>query len=506
MAQLQPTNIPSPGSLGINTEDAGVVAPMAFAKTASNCVVTTDNRLAARKAFDLIAPATSITEAVKQLFEVINLDGSVEYFWTTPTNIYAGYPTYISIKGALSPTSGDWKFCNLQNTVFATQRNHSPVAWRKIAGVWTQQTISMHSEMSTEKPDVCLAAFGRVFTANGSNMKHKIWFSEDLNPLNFTSGGSGSLDIGKALIGNDNIVSLASFGNRLVILCEKQIIIYSVNLDSAPFLSLDETVKGIGCVSRDSVVNTGDDLVWLARQGMVSFSRLVSSDGQLPIGDVSANVHSKIQTSIESVADKTTVKACWWEAEKSILLLFPSQDLMYVFNTRVKSETGPAVTTWNTLKQINCLLSDVNRNLYFGAASTWYVYRDYGSSSDPYPMSYLSGYADFGNPTVFKNLKNISFSVKTGTNQPSTIKWAFDYADAFETQAFVSTGVGGVASEYGSSEYNIAEYSAGPQIKDLRAVGSLSGQYLQFGIDTTIQGSEFALYNTEIHVTLGKKY
>ncbi len=505
MANLQTQNVASPGSFGLNSEDSGVLAPLRFAKVATNCVISRDNRLAARKAFDSESPTTSFTGAVKQIYEVINVDGVNEFIWATPTKVYAGYPTHTDITGGLTITGGDWQFCNLQNTVFAVQRNHAPVAWRKISGTWTQQTIVM-TTITGAKPDVALSAFGRVWMANDTNMKYKIWFSEELNPLNFDTSGAGTLDISKAIIGNDNIVALASFGNRLVVLCEKQVITYLVNPDATPFLEIDEVIKGVGCLSRDSVVNTGSDLVWLAKQGVVSLGRLTSSDGQLPIGDISNTVHTLLQSNISVISDFSTIKGCWWEAEQCYLLLLPSVDDIYCFNLRVVNESGPSVTVWEDTKSIGCIISDLDRNLHFGGTNTWYIYRGYGSTSDKYRMKYFSGYVDFGQPESFKFLKNISFRVRTGQSQSTLIKWAFDYSDLYEANTFTVTGISGLDSEYGIAEYNIAEFSSGPQIFDLRSVCALSGQYLQFGIETDIQGNEYVIYNTELHVTTGKRY
>lgn len=505
MQPLKTQNVASPGSFGLNTEDSGVAAPLRFAKVATNCVISRDSRLAARKGFDPQAPTSAFTGAVKQIYEIVNTDGSKEFIWTTPTKVYAGYPTYADITGSLTITAGDWQFCNLQNTLFAVQQTHAPAAWRKIAGTWTAQTITL-TTLAGAKPDVALSAFGRVWLANDANNKYTIWFSEELNPLNFDTAGAGTLDISKAIIGNDNIVALASFGNRLVVLCEKQVITYLVNPDAAPFLSIDEVIKGVGCLSRDSVVNTGSDLVWLAKQGVVSLGRLINSDGQLPIGDISNTVHSVLQNSIAVTSALSAVKGCWWEAEQSYLLLFPSTDTIYCFNTRVLSDAGPSVTIWDRTKSVSCITSDSNRDLRFGGTNTWYIYRGYGSSTDIYRMKYFSGYVDFGTPESFKFLKNISFRVRTGPSQNTLIKWAFDYSDLFEAEAFIVTGISGLDSEYGTSEYDVAEYFSGPQLFDIRCVGSLSGQYLQFGVETDIEGNEYVIFNTEIHVTTGKRY
>ena len=505
MQQLKTQNVASPGSFGLNTEDSGVLAPLKFAKTAINCIISRDSRLAARKGFEAEPPTSAFSGSVKQIYEVINTDGTKEFIWTTPTKIYAGYPTYTDITASLTVTGGDWQFCNLQNTVFAVQRTHAPVAWRKIASVWTQQTITA-TTLAGAKPDVALSAFGRVWLANDANNKYTIWFSEELNPLNFDTSGAGTLDISKAIIGNDNIVALASFGNRLVVLCEKQIVTYLVNPDATPFLEIDEVVKGVGCVSRDSVANTGSDLVWLAKQGVVSLGRLINSDGQLPIGDISNTVHSLLQNSITVTSDYTTIKGCWWEAEQCYLLLFPALDTIYCFNTRVLSDAGPSVTIWDKTKSVACMISDIDRDIHFGGINTWYLYSGYGSSTDKYRMKYFSGYVDFGTPESFKFLKNISFRVRTGASQNTLVKWAFDYSDVFEADAFIVSGISGLDSEYGISEYGLAEYFSGPQLFDIRSVGSLSGQYLQFGIETDIQGNEYVIFNTEIHVTTGKRY
>ena len=506
MAQLIVKNLASPGNQGLNTEDAGVDAPVEFAKVAVNCVLSKDNRLAARKGLDVIAsPSISYSSAVGRIFENINPDGSQSLIWSADLKVFVGYPTMTNITGAASITSNDWQFCSLQNTVFAAQRDHTPLAWKLIAGTWTAQVLTLATDQAAEKPDIAVAAYGRVFTANGSTIKNKVWFSEELNPLNFTTLGAGSLDLSYAMAGGDVIVSIAAISNKLVFLCRKQIIIYTVDQAADPFLVLDDVIKGVGCVSRDSVVNTGEDLLWLADQGVVSLGRLISTDGQLPIGDISANVHSSVVNDIGATADLTTIKACWWEAEKSYLLLFSSFDKIYNFNLRVKNQRGPVVTLWDTLKGTTCIATDINRNIYFGVIGNWMTYRNYGTAVDSYRMKYYSGFMDFGDPSSFKFLKNISFQVRTQTPQPAVVKWGFDYTDNYESSSFVVAG-GGTPSEYGEAEYGVSEYSSGPMLTDLRSNGSRSGQVLQFGIEADIQGNEFIIYRCEVQATAGKSY
>jgi hypothetical protein len=506
MAQLIVKNLASPGNQGLNTEDAGVDAPIEFAKTALNCVLSKDNRLAARKGLDVITGATlPYTSAVGTIFENINPDGSQTLIWSADNKVFAGFPVMTNITGAASITANDWQFCSLQNTVFAAQRNHTPLAWKLIAGTWTPQVLSLQVDQAAEFPNIAVTAFGRVFTATGSTIKNKVWFSEELNPLNFTTGLSGSLDLSYAMAGGDVIVAMAAIGNKLIFLCRKQIIIYNVDPSVTPFLVLEDVIKGVGCVARDSVVNTGEDLLWLSDQGVVSLGRLISSDGQLPIGDISANVHSSVISDIGATADFSTIKACWWEAEKSYLLLFSNFDKIYNFNLRIKNQRGPVATLWDTLKGTTCIATDINKNIYFGATAKWMTYREYGTSSDSYRLKYYSGFMDFGDPSSFKFLKNISFQVRTQSPQPATVKWGFDYTENFESSSFV-VSTGGTSSEYSVAEYGVSEYSSGPMLTDLRSNGSRSGQVLQFGIEADIQGNEFIIYRCEVQATAGKSY
>jgi hypothetical protein len=506
MAQLLVKNLPSPGNQGLNTEDAGVDAPVEFAKIALNCVLSKDNRLAARKGLDLIPnPTIPYSSAVGEIFENINPDGSQSLFWSADNKVFVGYPTMTNVTGSATITGNDWQFCNLQNKVFAAQRNNTPLCWALVGGVWTPQVITLNATQATEKPDIAVSAYGRVFTANGSTIKNVVWFSEELNPLNFTTAGAGFLDLSYAMVGGDVLVGIGAISNKLVFLCRKQIIIYSVDRDATPFLSRDDVIKGVGCVSRDSIVNTGEDLLWLSDQGVVSLGRLISSDGQLPIGDISANVHSSVIGDIAATADPTTIKACWWESEKSYLLLFSAFDRIYNFNLRAKNVVGPVATMWDTLRGTTTIATDINRNIYFGVIGGWRIYRGYGSLAESYRTKYYSGFLDFGDPSSFKFLKNISFQVRTQTGQPAVVRWAFDYAENYESSTFVAVG-GGVSSEYNVAEYGVAEYSSGPTLIDLRSNGSLSGQVLQFGIEADIQGNEFTVYRCEVQATAGKNY
>jgi hypothetical protein len=509
MARLNVINIPSPGILGLNTEDTGVDLPIEFAKIATNGVISQDGRMSARKGLDEYTPVTPFTGEVKSIYEVINDDGTTELIWSAGNKIYAGYPNAVDITGGATITDDNWQFAFLQDKLYAVQAGHTMLSWKKIAGVWTPQVFTYGASpgelIVTDEPNSIISAFGRLFVADGVN-KQKVWFSTELDGLDFDSFGSGFIDISEVVVGGDNVVAVSSMGNRLVIHCRNQTVLYFVDPEATPFLELEEVIVGVGCLARDSIVNTGTDLLWLADQGIVSVGRLIQSDGQMPIGNISKHIHTAIQDELDNVSSFEGIKAVWWSVDKAYLLFFKDTKNLWYFNFRNPKAEAPVCFKWTNMKTTTSLYSTVNRELLFGGEDTFYFYRTYGSSIDSYTFSYYSGYLDFGAPESFKFLKNLSFLVKTSVDQAVSIKWAFDYNDIFESVVSVTKGGGGEAAEYGSSEYGEGEYGGGSKLYDLRTQASLSGQSLQFGIETQIIGSEFVVFRCEVQATLGKSY
>lgn len=510
MARLNVTTIDSPGASGVNTENVGIDLPVEFAKVALNCVVSTDGRLSARKGFEAYPPTSAFSGTVKSAFETINIDGTSEIIWSNGTKIYQGYPTATDITASVTVTDSNWQFCLLEDTLLAAQAGHPTIAWQKSAGTWTQQSISRPGSWgATEYPNVCIAAFGHVWVADGATKKTTIWFSEEFNGLNFASGGAGVINIEEALINGDQIVALGAFADRLVIFCKNQILIYKIDATADktqdPWIFLEDNIKGVGCIARDSVVNTGSDLLWLSNQGVVSLSRLVQSDGELPLGDVSANVHSEIQAEISNaVAGYAAIKAAWWAAEKTYLILFKDTSVIFCFSFKLPGKI--ICTEWDTIKTISSILFTKDRELLFGGTDTFLRYRNYGSSTDFYRFKYYTGYLNFQAPAILKFLKNVSFLIKSFSGQTYVIKWAFDYAEGYKSFTSSVSGVGGAVSEYNVAEYNIGEYSAGIQLFDARSNVGSSGQSVQLGFEADIVGNELTIYRIEVQATSGKAY
>ena len=127
--------------------------------------------------------------------------------------------------------------------------------------------MSSHVQSSGTPPqgNEVLAAFGRLWVADFATDKSTIYWSDLLNGHAWSGGSSGSIDISEVWPnGYDEIVALAAHNGFLIIFGKDSIVIYQ-GADNPATMSLADTISNIGCVSRDAVVSTGKDLIFLDR-------------------------------------------------------------------------------------------------------------------------------------------------------------------------------------------------------------------------------------------------
>ena len=97
-------------------------------------------------------------------------------------------------------------------------------------------------------------------------------------------------------------------------------------------------IEGVGCIARDSVQNTGTDLLFLSNSGVRSLSRVIQ-EKSTPIGDVSINVRDELSDIISSEPNDD-IKSVYSEQNAFYLLSFPSSEAIYCFDMRGKLENG----------------------------------------------------------------------------------------------------------------------------------------------------------------------
>jgi hypothetical protein len=270
-------------------------------------------------------------------------------------------------------------------------------------------------------------------------------------------------------------------------------------------MSISDTVEGIGCIARDSIQTTSTDVLFLSNSGVRSLMRTIQ-EKSAPERDLSKNVRNDL---MGAVAGETlsNIKSVYSEREAFYLLVTPSIDTTWCFDTKAYLPDGAArVTTWDSITP-KSFLSRRDGSLYIGKNGYigWYnTYQDYDTS---YRMLYYTNHADLGDQNVTSILKKLSAVVIGGTNQVVTFKWGFDFKTNYlsDNATIPEQGVYyyGIA-EYGANATTISYYSDGVALQTLVVSASGTGKVVQTGYESNINGSALSIQKIEIQAKQGK--
>lgn len=354
-------------------------------------------------------------------------------------------------------------------------------------------------------PRDVIAAYGRFWAHDGDT----IYWSTDIADVNFPAfngGTSGTLNIAAVLPNNaDTIVALAVHNGFLIIFCERNIVIYQGAETPIGNFSLSDIISGVGCVARDSVQNTGNDLIFLSDTGVRSLGRLIQ-EKSLPMRDLTKNVRDDLIKDVQEERSNTGnldgVRAIYSELNAFYLLSFPSTETVYCLDMRQALEDGSARTTVWYSYPATAFLRRRDRELLIGKTNGIGRYFGYNDDGSSYRLRYFSHYLDMGAPTTNKMLKQISATVIGGSNQSFSIKTNFDYKEA--PRSYPYTIVTGDVSEYGVDEYGVAEFSVGIVLDSIKASVGGSGNTIQIGFEADVNGSELSVQKIDMFVKTGR--
>jgi hypothetical protein len=349
-------------------------------------------------------------------------------------------------------------------------------------------------------PNCAMTAYGRLWTANITGDNQTVYFSDLQNPANFTTGTSGYLDISTVIPTGDGITALAAHNGFLIIFCSRSILIYANPKDPST-MTLQDVIKGVGCIARDSVVSVfGSDIMFLSETGVQSLGRLIQ-EKSMPLRDVSKNVRDDL---IANVATETlkNIKAVYFATDAFYLLSLPSTGFTYCFDTRGMLENGAARTTiWKSINPTAFHVTE-DRKMYVGQKGYIGNYTGYQDNATSYRWSYYTNYFDFEQPTAIKILKKLGMVVIGGGSQVIAIKWGFDYTNNYNSSVIVLDPI--AVAEYGIAEYGIAEYANGIALDTLKFNASGSGRVLQIGFESDINGSPLSVQKVDVAIKTGK--
>lgn len=511
--QIQTFSITAPGFYGLNTQDSSLDLASGFALTAVNCVIDKYGRIGARKGWTPVNSSNEDlgTADIKAIGELV-MDTGVEYTICAGNNkLYRlNGSTLVTLTyggGGTAPTITDsnWHIATLNEIAYFFQSGHEPLIFDPNVSTTSYYKVSDKAGHTGSAPqaDICISAYGRLWTASTTNDKVVVRWSDLLQGQVWSGGSSGSLDVTSVWPrGGDNITGLAAHNGFLFIFGRNCILIYSGANDvlTSGVFRLHDTIIGTGCVARDSIQNTGNDVIFLSDVGVQSVQRLIQ-EKSAPFRDISKNVRDDIMLAV-SGENFRNIKSVYSPFESFYLISFPTYRVVYCFDMRQQLPDGAArATTWEGLSPKSFCYRR-NESLIIGKEGYLGLYGGYQDNGQSYRFQYFTNHTDLGAPSVTSVLKKLSVVVIGGSDQFVTIKWGYDFSSNYQAQNAKIPAKG--LAYFGISEYNVGNYTGGINLESLVAYPTGSGKVIQTGYEADINGAPLSIQKIEIHAKNGK--
>ena len=503
MAQpLRSIDLVAPAFKGVNSEDSPIAQDTSFAEIADNAIIDRQGRLASRKGNNVLTTNKTAlgTDHIHNIHEFYDSAGNETIFSTGNNKILSGTTTLTDVTpGSYTITANDWKIVNFNDKAYFFQRGFDPLVHDNSNGLRTFTVANGGATNATFKANEVLAAFGRLFIAGNASNDTIIYWSDLLDGNAFTGGSSGNIDVAKAWPdGADKIVALAAHNDFLVVFGEHSIIVYS-GADSPASMAISDTVSGVGCIDRKTVVSIGSDLLFLSDDGLRSLGRTIQ-EKSLPISDLSRNVKQEL---IGFLASKTSPASTVYSPENYFYLLcLPDSNLVYCFDLRGRLENGSfRVTKWPSVK-FKSFARDRDGTVYIGTTAGIGKYDGFDDNNLSYIFRYSSPGLTFGDPSKIKILKKIRPTIIGGNDADIILSWTYDFSVQANTSRFrVGTSTPGF---YGVSEYTAVDFTLGDLIsrKSLNCTGN--GTVITVGLQTEVNGASISLQEMNVLALIGK--
>jgi hypothetical protein len=511
--QIQAFSITAPGFMGLNTQDSSLDLATGWALVANNCIIDQYGRIGARKGWSKANSSLNTdlsTYDIKAIGELITVDGTSYVICAGHNKLYklvgSTLTTLTYGGGGTAPTITDdnWQMASLNGGIYLFQSGHDPLEFNPTTSTTAYRRISEMTGYAGTVPqaNAVISAYGRLWCANTSGDKVTVAWCDLLSPAKWNSGTAGTLVTSSVWPkGGDSIVALGAHNGFLFIFGKNNILEYQ-GATAPATMSLQDVVTGVGCIARDTVANTGTDIIFLSSTGVRSVLRTIQ-EKTAPLRDLSKNVRNDLMLAVSSET-LANIRSVYSPRDAFYVMTLPSTKSVYCFDLKAQMQDGSArVTTWDSIepksfccKQDGTLL--IGKEGYIG---TYGSYQDNGTS---YRLQYFTNHTDLGTPSVTSILKRLATVVIGGSNQYVTFKWGYDFTGNYQS-ANVPIPTQNVA-EYGVDEYNTSgvEYSGGVALQTLRVYPNGSGKVIQTGYEADINGSELSIQKIEIYAKNGK--
>jgi hypothetical protein len=513
--QIQTFSVSAPGFFGLNTQDSPLDLAAGYAAIATNCVIDQYGRIGSRKGWSRVNTSSGNLGAnnVGVIHELVQTDGTL-------TVLFAGNNKLFKLSGtsvveltyggggtAPTITASNWQCASLNGITYFFQTGHDALVYDPVVSTTTFKRVTEKTGYVATVPqaNIAISAYGRLWVANTTADNVTVYFSDLLAGHVWSTGTSGTLDISRVWPnGSDEITGLAAHNGFLLIFGKRQILIYA-GATTPSSITLSDAVSNIGCIARDSIANTGSDVIFLSNSGIRSFLRTIQ-EKSAPLRDLSKNVRDDLMT-IVNAETLANIKAVYSESNAFYLINFPLATQTYCFDTKAALQDGSSrVTVWDSIAP-TAFLAKRNGDLLIGKNGYVGKYGTYLDHASTYRLQYFTTYADLGQPNVTSILKRIAVVVIGGSNQGFIIKWGYDFSGQYYSTTL--TIPPSTVAEYGIAEYGangspVAYYSQGIALQTLIGQTNGSGKTVQTGYEVEINGYPVSIQKIEIQAKNGK--
>jgi len=534
--RLQSSTISAPGFLGVNTQESSVDLASGYALEAFNCVIDKFGRIGARRGWQKVNSSTNSDLATNDIEFIYNIPETDETLCAGNNLILSrasGANTLVTEVNttvadaagtgttAYSITGNDWMGASIvygegpdiSPHAYLAQAGHLPLVYHKLGAshahtgaygfnrLMDAGTVpTTYASPSDFKPNVVIGAYGRTWWADIVNDEQTVYFSALLDGTNLSTGDSGYLSLIDVFPNGDEVVGLAAHNGFLIIFGKRNIAVYANPIDVTR-LELVDLVANVGCIARDSIVNTGTDVMFLSDTGVRSIARVIQ-EKSAPINDISFNVRDELVAFVEAETNKIKIKATYYPKDAFYILTLPTSKYVFCFDLRGRLQNGASrVTIWDSMEP-TALHVTYTGDLFLGQEG--YIGKYFGFLDDTatYRLRYYTNYFDLGNPTTMKFLKKGNFVVVGGVGQNVALKYGFDYINSY--RSITKQLRTGSVYEYNIGEYAIAEYSSGLVLEEVNSNLGGSGSIMQLGFEADINAAPLSIQKIDIYVKAGK--
>ena len=467
--QLSYLSLDDIGLNGLNVQSNPASLDPSWLTSAENIVLRESGRISFRKG--LKQNVLSTTAKIGVIGETQG--GTI--LAAVGTNMYtvdftAPDAPWTAVHAVVGGSDSDWQMIPFKGEMYCTQVGHELLEYD--SGTWlpiSSTTGYVAPSATTFDPNCGSAYYGRLWVGGVTEAKGTVYYSDTLNAHKWSTGAAGEIDL-TTVWGNDEIVAIAPFYGKIVFFGKRNIAIYNGPADPST-MSLDEVIRDVGCVSRDSVQAVGDDLLFLSHTGLRSLNRTSELD-KVPLTDYSVPIKD---TLVRNIGQSTNVKAIYIQSEGIYILSFVDLNITYVFDMKHFSPAEtPRITTWHfdSDREPSCLAYTATKGFLAGqkkgGVTTYegYYDKEYVSggthTSHSYTGSFATTWLDLGQSVGASILKKLKTVVDGGPGTTVTVKWYKDFSGVpsvpvgfqLNPSSISSPALwGGSTSLYGASKY-----------------------------------------------------